>query len=150
MKELLAAGCTAVALLLTSCATVQKDGGKPVDFTEAHHYFVRNDAPIPSNPITTTQEEFDKLYGCAAVMGNDGLPTPIDFSKQFTIGVILPITNDNTEIIPRKLQTTGDTLTLHYSTKITERNMSWKMQPMSLIIVDKKHLKMHCRLQQVK
>ncbi len=150
MKRHLTVICAAVALLVTSCATMQKNEGKSVKFKEANHYFFRNDATVPTNPLVTTQEEFDKLYGMAAVMGKDGLPTTIDFSKQFAIGIVLPVTNDDTEITPEKLLSNGDTLTLHYSTKVNAHNMSWQMRPMSLIIVDKKHLKPHCRLQQSK
>lgn len=150
MKKHLTVICATVALFFTSCATVQKYEGKTVKFKEANRYFFRNDATVPSNPICTTQGEFDKLYGAGAVMGKDGLPTTIDFSKQFAIGIVLPVTSDDTEIIPEKLLSNGDTLTLHYSTKISAHNMSWQMRPMSLIIVDKKYLKPHCRLQQSK
>jgi hypothetical protein len=53
-------------------------------------------AAIPQNPVVTSQEAFDSLYHAAAVMGKDGAPTAIDFSKQFVIGVVLPLTNDHT------------------------------------------------------
>lgn len=150
MKLNLATVCAAVALFFTACATTKEAGNSNIKYLEAQRYFFNNNASVPSSPITTTQEEFDKLYGAATVMGRNGRPTTIDFSKQFTIGIVLPETNDNTEIHPGKLTSDGDMLTLHYSTTVTDRNMSWTMRPMSLIVVDRKYLKTKCRLQQDK
>lgn len=129
---------------LTSCAT-QRNGGS-VPYEEAHNYFFRNDATIPSNPVCTTSEEFGKLYGAAAVMGKGGMPTRIDFSRQFVIGIVLPETNDETTIIPGKLTRNGDTLTMEYSVKVGEKNRSYTTQPMMLLVVDKKYKADKCVL----
>jgi len=121
-----------------------------VEYNIARNYFFNNNVEVPDNPIVTTQENFEQLYGMAAVMGKDGAPTPIDFSKEFVIGIVLPITNDYTEIIPEALEKEGDVLTLYYKVSIKELNMSSSMQPMVLIIVDRKYLAKTCVLKETK
>jgi len=54
-------------------------------------------------------------------MGSDGQPTPVDFARQFVIGIVLPLTNDYTEVVPGRLTREGDTLTLHYTLRMGER-----------------------------
>lgn len=137
MKKVLFLMAVALVVGLTSCATQRGDGSIP--YEEAHNYFFRNDAKIPANPICTTPEEFGKLYGAAAVMGKGGMPTKIDFDKQFVIGIVLPVTNDETTILPGRLTRSGDTLTMEYSVRIGEKNRSYSTQPMMLLVVDKKY-----------
>ena len=48
---------------------------------------IKNDQVIPEYPKITTEEEFNKLFGMATIMGKDGKPTAIDFTKQFVLGV---------------------------------------------------------------
>lgn len=139
------------AMLMVSCAAPRKsNSGNPADvkYTLARNYYYVNDAGDPGSPMVTTRKTFDRMFGMAAVMGKDGEPTPIDFAHQFVIGIVLPLTNDHTEIIPGRLVAHGDTLTLHYTVKVSERNMSWTMRPMELIIIDRTHLPKVCRLQE--
>lgn len=144
IKNVLAVIALTAVACLTSCAT-QRDGGS-IPYKEARNYFFRNDVTIPTNPVCTTQEEFGKLYGAAAFMGKDGMPTRIDFSKQFVIGIVLPETSDETTIIPGKLTRNGDTLTMEYSVKIGEKNRSFTIQPMMLLVVDNKYKAGKCVL----
>lgn len=141
----------AALCLLWSCAchrTRTAAAAGSVAYSEARHYFFNNDAQLPSSPVVTTQTEFDRLYGAAAVMGSDGQPTPVDFARQFVIGIVLPLTNDYTEVVPGRLTREGDTLTLHYTLRVGERNMSWTMRPMALVVVDRSQLAARCVLQQ--
>ena len=134
----------AALCLLWSCAchsTRTAAAAGSVAYSEARHYFFNNDAQLPSSPVVTTQTEFDRLYGAAAVMGSDGQPTPV-------IGIVLPLTNDYTEVGPGRLTREGDTLTLHYTLRVGERNMSWTMRPMALVVVDRSQLAARCVLQQ--
>lgn len=144
LKKVLFLLTVALVAGLTSCATQRSGGGIP--YEEAHNYFFRNDAKIPLNPVCTTQEEFGKLYGAAALMGKGGMPTKIDFDRQFVIGIVLPETNDETTIIPGRLTRSGDTLTMEYSVKIGERNLSYTTQPVMLLVVDKKYKAGKCVL----
>lgn len=136
--------------LLAACTTHKNMTEKEmtIDYKIAHNYFFYNDTEIPASPIVTTLQQFGNLYGAAAVMGKKGQPTPIDFDRQFVIGIVLPLTNDHTEIIPNKLTSDGKKLTMHYKVKVSRRNMSWSMRPMTLIVVDKKYLTKTCTLLQ--
>ena len=111
---------------------------KEVSFEVAKHYFLNRGQEIPGNPKITTQEEFSKLFGMAAVMGKDGMPTKIDFSKQFVVALVRPITNIEEEIIPVKVEEIGDTLRYTYEIK-TGEEQSYSMQPLSIIILDKQY-----------
>ena len=74
----------------------------------------------------------------ATAMGKDGKPTAIDFSKQFVIAIILPITEIETEINPVKVEENGDSLLYSYEVKTGEKQ-SYSIQPVSIIILDKKY-----------
>lgn len=159
MKKIFYLLILSVALFMQACGTKQENQAKAVqetpkvqtvEFKIAKNYFFNNNAEIPENPIVSTQVDFERLYGMAAVMGKDGMPTPIDFGKEFVIGIVLPITNDNTEIIPETLVKEGDVLTLNYKLNIIERDMSWSMRPMALIVVDRKYLAKSCVLKETK
>ena len=128
-----------LTLLLSSC-TSSSLSVDAVPYEIADHYFYRNDAPQTDNPIVCkTLEEFEQYYGYAAVMGKGGQPTPIDFSKQFTMAIVLPITNHTTEIHPTDLQLNDGILTLHYTVQTEKEEMTSSMCPMILLILDKKY-----------
>lgn len=109
-----------------------------VPFTVAEHYFFNKGQNIPVNPKITSEELFKQLFGMATVMGENGKPTEIDFSKQFVLAVVLPVTDINTEITPIKVEEKGDTLFYHYDLKTGEKQ-SFSIQPLSIIILDKKY-----------
>jgi len=135
--------CALCALILTcSCSTTNT-----VPFSEAHNYFFRNDAKIPESPKITTEEQFDSLFGMAATMGPNGTPTAIDFTKQFVIAVVLPETDIETELTPVSLAKANDQLTFTYKCKKGEKT-SYTMQPLLMIVVDKKHETANISLQQ--
>ena len=71
-------------------------------------------------------------------MGKNGIPTNIDFNKQFVIGVVLPIRNQQTKIIPGKLVKRNNELEFTYKIK-RGSTMSSSMQLMLLIVVDRKY-----------
>ena len=110
-----------------------------VSFEVAKNYFFKNGKDIlPANPKITTEEEFSKLFGMATTMSKDGKPTPIDFGKQFVLAVVLPVTDFETEINPVKVEEKGDSLFYSYEVKIGEKQ-SFSIQPISIIILDKKY-----------
>ena len=134
------------ALIMAACenkqAVAPTEGGEAsneVAFEVAKNYFFKNDQEIPASPKITTAEEFGKLFGMATTMGNDGKPTEIDFTKQFVLAIILPVTNLATEITPDRLEEKGDTLFYFYNAKVGEAQ-SYSIQPISLIILDKKYV----------
>ena len=143
-------------------ATIEKGGVRDVDnivegdhnaaeevaFEVAKNYFFKNDQTIPASPKITTEEEFSKLFGMATTMGErlrgegtsgmDGKPTEIDFTKQFVLAIVLPVTDIATEITPVKLEAKGDSLFYTYDVKTGEKQ-SFTIQPVSIIILDKKY-----------
>ena len=142
MKKVLLA--IAVLLGLVACTTNKATSAEKsvvsseVPFTVAEHYFFNKGQDIPVNPKITSEELFKQLFGMATVMGENGKPTEIDFSKQFVLAVVLPVTDINTEITPVKVEEKGDTLFYHYDVKTGEKQ-SFSIQPLSIIILDKKY-----------
>lgn len=116
----------------------KKQVSNEVPFTVAEHYFFNNGQEIPANPKITSEETFKKLFGMAAVMGANGKPTDIDFTKQFVLAVVCPLTDVYTEIKPLKVEEKGDTLYYHFDVTTGEKQSS-TMRPLSLIILDKKY-----------
>lgn len=120
--------------LLTACAVTRE--AKTVSYTEAHGYFVRNDAPPHAPYYYDSQAAFDSVFGCAAVMGPNGMPTAIDFSRQSVVAVMGAETNRPTEYRPLSLTSQADTLRLTY-TAIEQSPTSYTMLPLLLIVIDK-------------
>lgn len=127
----------ALVAVLSSCASSKKVGGT-VPYVVADHYFFRNDAQIPADARIATQEQFDSLFGMAPVMGEGGLPTAIDFSRQFVIAVVKPETQYDTTLQPLLLKDDGRILTLGYKTKVGSK-MSYSTQPCMILVVDRKY-----------
>ena len=134
-----------LALALTSCSnkTTQPEeslaDNSKVTFEVAKNYFFKNNQQIPENPKITTEEMFDSLFGMATTMGENGKPTSIDFSKQFVLAVVLPVTDIDTEIRPLEIEEKNDSLFYSYEVKSGQKQ-SFSIQPASVIIVDKKHV----------
>ena len=137
MKQLIIIVSVAVltAITVAGCKTTAKStSSQDVPFTIADHYFVRNDVKTLPQGIITTQEEFQRNFGEATVMG--GLPTKIDFSKEFVIATCVPETDYNTEISPVALKMKGKNLLFTYRVN-KGKKIGYSIQPMLLIVVDK-------------
>lgn len=121
---------------LTACATL-KNGGNVPYFT-ANNYFFKNDATMPASPKITTAEDFYNLFGEATYMGKNGMATRIDFNTKFVIAVILPETDEETDLKPVRLTRKDGKLVFSYNVTIG-RKQSYKTRPVMLIVVDKKY-----------
>ena len=128
---------TACTSNLTESDTNNKETDE-VAFKVAKNYFLKNDQQIPESPKITTEEDFNKLFGMATVMGEDGKPTSIDFTKQFVLAIVLPVTDMATEINPVKVEAKRDSLFYTYEVKIGEKQ-TYSIQPVSIIILDKQY-----------
>ena len=142
MRKIIFAFATLLAVVACTTkpteATVENNNtAEEVAFEVAKNYFFKNDQTIPTSPKITTEEEFNNLFGMATTMGEDGKPTEIDFSKQFVLAIVLPMTDMATEITPVKLEAKGDSLFYTYDVKIGEKQ-SFSIQPVSIIILDRK------------
>lgn len=141
MRKIIFAFATMLAVVActiksTEATEVNKNAAEEVAFEVAKNYFFKNDQAIPASPKITTEEEFNKLFGMATTMGENGKPTEIDFSKQFVLAIVLPVTDIATEINPVKLEAKGDSLFYTYDVKTGEKQ-SFTIQPVSIIILDK-------------
>lgn len=130
--------------LVTLVACDPKPQETEVPYTELKNYFFRNDAEIPANPKIETREKFDSLFGMATVMGTEGLPTDVDFERQFVIAVVLSVTNQQTELDGERLFAWKDllgysNLEFDYSVIRDSDTLSYTMQPVLLIAVDRRY-----------
>ena len=138
--------CSCLLATLAACGNKQvstrsSEGNaesSEIAFEVAKNYFFKNNQMIPENPKIVSEEEFSKFFGMATTMGDDGKPTAIDFTKQFVVAIVLPVTDFATEINPVKVEEKGDSLLYTYEIK-TGKRQSFSIQPVSIIILDKKY-----------
>lgn len=124
-----------VAFSSAACST-----GESVEYQVAKNYFYAGRATAPATLKITTHEEFEKSFGMAATMGDDGAPKAVDFSKQFVIAKVVPPTDRDETLTPVSLvkQPSGKLL-LTYKDEIKGEKRSFSIQPCFLLIVDKKY-----------
>ncbi len=143
------------SMIITSCKSVSNDTKNDKDqknttvtnkttndvpYVDAQRYFVKNnfvESKLKS-PKITTQKEFEEIFGMATVMGADGKPTAIDFSKQYVITVIGKETDKVTTMNVLSLNQKDNNIVLSYEIKEGVKG-SFTMQPFILIIVDNKY-----------
>lgn len=127
----------AAGMLTASCATTNR----AVSYREARNYFFRNDVKQPTELlIIHSQAELEQYFGETAFMGKGGEPTKIDFSKQFVVAKVLPVTNHLTNISLQRIEHSGDKhLTLVWYIAVNDTPQSYSMQPMKLVVLNKKY-----------
>lgn len=136
MKKWLVGLMAVLVLCMAGCEHDGHSDGLP--YKEAEHYFLRNNTDgrtVPSE--ITTRTEFERYFGMAAVMG--GIPTAIDFEREFVIAIVLPETTHSTTIHPGKLSDEEESLKLEYRVSTATEENSWTQVPVSLLVVDKKY-----------
>lgn len=114
---------------------------KPVPYTLAKNYFVLNtvgDGPL-SDPVITTRERFDSLFGMATSMYENGNPTPIDFNKQFVIALVGKVTDQPEQYTVKKVEQKKSYLLVTCKVK-TLKKQSYTSQGLQLLIIDRKYL----------
>lgn len=120
-----------LAFVLTSCSSQQN-----VSYIEGHNFYANPDMPTSHLLKITSRTDFEKNFGYAPVMGKNGEPTPIDFSKQFVIAKALPETDYATTITPVSLKKTkAGTLQFRYDVKRESQPRTYTIRPFLLIIV---------------
>ena len=136
----------AAMIIFAACSnkqtTIPSEGdgvSNEVAFEVANNYFFKSDLDtLPASPKITSENEFNKLFGIATTMSEEGKPTKIDFAKQFVLAIVLPVTDDATEVNPIKVEEKGDTLLYTYNVMKGEKQ-TYSIQPVSIIIIDKKY-----------
>ena len=130
----------AVALLCCQCDTSQyqraKKGAKSVPFTELEHYYVRNDVDCRQiqRLILDNKEDFEAYFGKGAVMG--GMPTDINWKRQFVVAILLPVTRKTTMVTPMEVKQSPGNVILYYRV-ITGRKTSYTMVPFTAVALDR-------------
>lgn len=110
-----------------------------VPFVLGENYFVKNTVPEDKNGAhkIETQEAFDEFFSPAATMGDSGMPSNIDFDKQFVIAIISASSDLKPSIDSISLNREGGELLLKYKETFGEKQ-SFTMRPVAILIVDKK------------
>ncbi len=109
-----------------------------IPFSIAQNYFVKNTVDSISNPKIDTEESFKTYFGAATKMGESGKPTVIDFTKEYAIAVVLPVSNVETNIHPVSLKKgTDGSVVFEYKVAIGNK-LSYMSRPFLLLVVDKK------------
>ena len=119
------------SLLLLSCSSENE-----IPFTQLNNYFFKNNVEFPSSPMIDSQADFEHYFGMATVMGKNGMPTPVDFDKEFVIAVVNPVTDNYTEMAPISLVNKNGTLVFTYRETVGDKQ-TYSIQPILLIKVDR-------------
>ena len=142
---------TGAVLTLLACCTGQRNGGEigdehaevhapiPVSYHKVEYRFLKKGKELPADPKIDSQEQFDDLFGVAAVMGHPARFAPVDFDNYFVIAVALPPTSQDVELEDQRLMDDGETLTLEYSVDRDDEFRTYVTQPLLLIAVNRRH-----------
>lgn len=74
----------------------------------------------------------------ATTMGENGKPTPVDFSKEFVIAQIEDPSNQSVELKPVSIRKNANILEVKYR-KLVGENQSYTNQTAMILIIDKKY-----------
>lgn len=107
-----------------------------ISYLKLDNYFVKNNVKKVKTKITS-QKEFDSYFGAATVMGVNGKPTQIDFSKQVVIAVSKEATNYSTsiEVTGVAMGSMGDVIVSYKINKGTKQ--TYTSRPLTLLAIDK-------------
>ncbi len=123
---------------LTSCHSAQLiSDNANVEYTEAQRYFLRNDVTDYTSRLVTNKEDFESLFGMAAVMGENGLPTTIDWKTQSVVALLAQPTNMDTSIKLLSMKSEAGKLSVRYAVSQKGDPRSYSYTPMRLFIVSK-------------
>lgn len=128
-----------LALVSFLPAEAVKESTDAVVLRELHNYYHNRGAQIPSAPLVTTKDEFDKQFGEAAVMTKNGQPSAVNFRREVVLAIVLPETNRATEIDSVELRKTAKgQLALSYAVHYGARR-SYFVQPMRLFALSSRY-----------
>lgn len=129
-----------ILVFFTNCNSTNKNTEQDIiPYSIAEHYFVKNDIEDKLLELTiNTQEDFDKYFGMATVMGEGGRPTDIDFDKQYVIAIILPSSQNAASVSVTKLSEQENSLKIEYHVTKGEEQSFTSRTPL-LLILDKEY-----------
>lgn len=125
---------------VSTTSQAEKEVDKSVPYEEAKNYFVKN--TVPSGEVGArkieTQEHFDSYFGPAATMGENGMPTKIDFNTHFVIAILSPETDLKREDVHVGLSQIDSNIIVSFHEHLGEK-MSFTTRGATILIVDKKY-----------
>lgn len=123
---------------LTSCECCR---GKEVPYELAKGYYVYVDVKDEDVPTKIcSHDELVKYFGYATVMGLKHKPTIIDFSRNFVIPIVYPVTDRDTKIlIDRFVRQAPDEIFLDVKIWQDTVSRSFTIRPFQLVIVDNRY-----------
>lgn len=128
-------------MVMFSCTSQKETSTLKVPYSEAKNYFVKN--TYQSNELAVkkiaSQKEFDEIFGAAATMGSNGMPTNIDFSKNYVIALIGTQTNKSTDFLVKNLVKEKENIILSYAVKEESTENSYTILPAKILIVSKQY-----------
>lgn len=120
---------------VTAADTVQSVA---LTYKPAENYFINNTVRETVPEKITTQEEFDMYFGKATTMAENGLPTPVDFSREFVIVADFGETARSVDMRPVSLEKAGDDLVFSYTAAEGEE-AGFTSRPFLMVITDKQN-----------
>jgi hypothetical protein len=147
MKSNISIACCLSLFYFSACTKVYKQNTTIVQsnitnvpYTEAKQYFVKNTYEVGSlkNPKITSREDFEHIFGTATTMSSNGLPTAIDFSKQYVIAIIPSSSFKLTTLTVNSLIKDNREIKLYYKQE-EGIQQTFESQPCLVLIIDKFH-----------
>lgn len=135
-------------ILLVMCITgisftnaQSKDNTPQVPYQLAKRYFIKNTYPDKEFHILkiTNEQELNQTFGVAAVMGIDGQPTNIDFSKSYVVALINSTNNRTKEIKINSIEQNNTQLNISYTLIESPEDRGANFRICELVILDKKY-----------
>ena len=132
----------ATILLSNSCSSTKSGDAvlnQEVPYKLAKGYFVKNDADAAiENTKFGNQQDFDKVFGMATTMGENGKPTDIDFTKEFVVAQIEDPSTQKLELKPISVRKNANILEIKYR-KIVGANQSYTTQQVMVLVIDNRY-----------
>lgn len=135
-KKMMIRTKTVLAGLLMLCGMARfapAMGQQTIETHQVRNYYYLHDT-IPHTCLKiTSQEQFDRYFGPAAFMGKDGEPTPIDFSREFVVAKVFPLSSKADEWKDVRLLLQADSiLVLHYC-RTEGKQLNYTIRPFILL-----------------
>ena len=109
----------------------------PIHYTTLENYYVRNDVDCSKQRrlIFDNEQDFEAFFGMVATMG--GLPTAVNWNKQYVVAIVLPETKRATAIEPIAVKVAEDNvIVFSYHVKKGDK-MAHSMVPFTAVAIDK-------------
>jgi heat shock protein HslJ len=130
-----------ILILMTSFigkSQLNKFHQSTIAYSELNGYFVKNTWNKNKTKVLrfSSQTQLEKVFGMATVMGENGKPTVVDFSKSVVIAVIFPKTDCSIDLKMLGIEQINKQIVLTYS-YVEIGKTSAMIQPFLLIQMDK-------------